>query len=454
MKVAFAFHNGDIPQALDWFEWAAQLGGCPDHECLLVADAGVQWSVCVQMLNAANAVFRKTRAITTDSPVTGWPLACNKMFFTAAKALQGESFLWMEPDAIPLRKDWLKQIESAYSGKGFMGAIITGMMFGKETRYMNGVAVYPEDAYLRMQPFEDSQLAFDVAAAEVMQDHGNNSDLFHCHWGFKDKAPSFGETHDGQLNKLPLNFISEKAVIFHRNKDRTLIPKLREKLFPRIAVVLPFCWRDAQAMYANLVHMEKLHGQLKATAVVHFDTTAPSANVAPILTQAKRVFTEVYPSRYPEPKVIGWPWAPNVAFAAAARYMHTHLRIPWLWLEADAVPVKKDWLSKISQEYASCGKEFMGCHIEGIVHGIGHYNGVMVYPPDTALICQKGMRATNLAFDTEMAHEIHGRAFDSKLIQHHRGQPSFNSIADVQRNIGAETVLYHPCKDGSIFRFI
>ncbi len=461
MLLALGFCTKDAKTAIDWMQWVSELGGCPQHECLLVADAGVQWNTCLQILTLANQTFRKASIITTDKPYDGWPLACNKMFFTAAKWAQEnktDPWLWMEPDAIPLKRGWLDSIQTEYNRRGapFMGAIVDGRMFGSDVKYMNGVSVYSDDAYTLLKPFEDSALAFDVAAAPTLLAHGVNSELFHCHWGGKERAPSFvGARNISDPDHLvELRFISDKAVIFHRNKDGTLIHLLREKFFPQIVVMLPFCWKDANLMYQNLQHMQRLHGLKKAIAILHYDSTAPAHAIGPIMVQSKAVFTEVYQSRYPEPKVVGWPWAPNVAFAYAARYMASHLRKPWLWLEADAVPTKKDWLERIAADYASCGKEFMGCHIEGIIPHTGHYNGVMVYPPDTATILRKGMQATNFAFDTEMAGEIHGRAHNSRLIQHNRAQPSFNSIGDIQAHIWPETVLYHPVKDSSLFRFL
>lgn len=460
MLVALGFCEKDWKSALEWIGWVEELGACTKHECLLVADAGMHWGYVLQLLTRANQVFKKASVITTDKPYAGWPKACNKMFFAAAKWAQNHQkpWLWMEPDAIPLRRHWLDQIENNYGAAGapFMGAFVDGVMFGQQKRYMNGVAVYPGNAYTIMKHLEDSELAFDVACAEMMIGTGVNSELFHCHWGYKDKAPMFvpARADSDPENHVTLDFIRPQAVLFHRNKDGTLIQLLRERIFPRIVVMLPFCWRDAQLMYQNLQHMERMHGQKKAAAVLHFDNTAPQQTLGPLMTQARRVFSECYASRYQEPKVVGWPWAPNTSFAMAARYMQTHLRRPWLWLEADAVPMRKDWYELICMEYAAAGKEFMGCHIQGIVPHTGHYNGVAVYPPDAATILQKGMRATSLAFDTEMASEMVHRAHNSRLIQHNRGQPGFHTIGDVQAHVWPETVLYHPCKGGDLFRLL
>jgi hypothetical protein len=79
-----------------------------------VADAGTPWPDCAELLGLANKLFRRANLITNKAPVKGWPTGANSLFFTAAEHVKANklgTWLFMEPDAIPLRSGWLDTLE-------------------------------------------------------------------------------------------------------------------------------------------------------------------------------------------------------------------------------------------------------------------------------------------------------------------------------------------------------
>lgn len=216
-------------------DWIGQLGGCPNHECLLVADAGTQWSVCLDISNKANKVFRRAKLIHTEQPVSGWPQGPNTMFFTAAKVMaeRKQPFLLLESDAVPLKKHWLEEIEAAYKG-GFMGCIYDCQDVGLVGQFMSGVAVYPDNAWSLLKDISQTA-AWDVAGARIMLKFGAHTDLIQHFWGQRDLAPTFSETKSERspINTFTRGNLLANACIFHRNKDGSLIRLLRNQMFPK-----------------------------------------------------------------------------------------------------------------------------------------------------------------------------------------------------------------------------
>ncbi len=210
-------------------------------------------------------------------------------------------------------------------------------------------------------------------------------------------------------------------------------------------------------MLDTLQWMGKLHGALNFNAVLFFPANTSRKVVAPIYDAARAVF-HAEQHFYPCPANLDWPVGPNMAWQQVARYMLVTNR-SWLWLEADAIPLKPDWLTRLDAAYAHCGKSFMGA----IVPNMGHCNGVAIYPLDTALRCPKAMVTTTQAWDYVMRDEMIDDCYDaSDLIFHFWGvvndrphpqygsAPHFKSLSDVKRWIPKNAVLMHRCKDGSL----
>lgn len=211
-------------------------------------------------------------------------------------------------------------------------------------------------------------------------------------------------------------------------------------------------------MLSNLQWMATLHGlSAHASLLCHPPDVAPKL-VDSICTAARAVFPTVNRVKCPGSSNSGWPRGPNTAWQTAARHMAKR-NDEWLWLEADAIPVKCDWLSQLQSAYTRHGKAFMG----PVVAGMGHCNGVAVYPANAAKRCPRAMSATRQAWDYVMRDEMIRDCHDAgDLIFHFWGlvndrphpttgnPPHFASMADVKRWIPESAVLVHRVKDSSL----
>jgi len=240
MICVIPFHPGDIARAIDLLEWCIQLGRCKAHDCLLVADAAVQWSDCLRAQELAQDCFKSVELICTDQPLLGWPSAANAMFLLSASHLASrrQPFFWCEPDCIPLRAGWLDDLERDYllRGKPFLGALVRSTQVGLPPVSLGGCAVYPFDAAERLRAFCSGTRAWDVASAEAVVPFSSDTKLIHHFWGQPQLAPTFAlhKTPESSINTFTLEHIRKDAAVFHRNKDGSLIRLLKQRDFSHL----------------------------------------------------------------------------------------------------------------------------------------------------------------------------------------------------------------------------
>lgn len=169
-----------------------------------------------------------------------WPTLANWAWQSTARhihdlkqngMIEQDCWFWWEQDAIPLKPDWLEQLEAEYrrGGKAFMGHRVHQM------DHINGVAVYPwnvcEYTYKAM-------LCQAAAWDYVMRDetkgvtHACNHLIGHI-WNIgKDgiptngdgKAPTFRDWDEVE------RLVDPSLVIMHRCKDGSLADRLMERM--------------------------------------------------------------------------------------------------------------------------------------------------------------------------------------------------------------------------------
>ncbi len=417
MKVAIPICPADAERAFELLTWIGQLGPCSQHDCVLILDAGVDWTHALALSELANRVFRSASVVATQLPVVGWPDGANALFLECARYLREETFLWLEPDAIPLRKGWLDILEKTV-GFGFLGHIYDSNKEGLPPRVMSGIAIYPPHAIDFIEPLmrQHPTWAWDIAGAPVMVERGHHSPLIHHFWGQKDLPPTFVsvKAQDSPKNAFTLNDINKGAVIFHRNKDGSLIQELRYSLgmdsppddttsltssSGNLVVVLPVCNVDVELMIKSLEWMNDLGMEKTHAALLSFDQTTIRYAIPKVKARAEQVFTSVATTSYKIRRGTAFPQ--TAAWQHAAREMMT-VGKPWVWLEADNVILKKDWLLRLEAEYERAGKSFAG----PFMPGRGHINGSAIYPRNTPQRVPRTMSHTNNAFDVEMATEM------------------------------------------------
>lgn len=140
---------------------------------------------------------------------------------------------------------------------------------------------------------------------------------------------------------------------------------------------------------------------------------------------------------------------PNAMWTQAAREMARRAQGPWLWLEPDAVPIRRDWLALLTAEYQRGGKPFMG----GLAPKDGRMSGVAVYHQNTAKTCERAMRSGKIAFDYAGAGDFlrQGVHFTDLIADQFRCDP-FKDGEDFDRRVPPATAIHHGDK-GSIYKF-
>lgn len=159
---------------------------------------------------------------------------------------------------------------------------------------------------------------------------------------------------------------------------------------------------------------------------------------------------------------------PNSSFRQIAWYFYHNKKGPYFWCEMDCIPLTKDAFTKIEHEYTTVavpsGKQFMGAYVE-LESVPVHMSGNAVYPtniPELAptLVIRtewtpKGQtQAFELAFDIAGAKETVPKAHFTNLIQHKFRHPGFKSRQEFDDMIDPNAVVFHSCKDGSIYQYL
>lgn len=241
--VVIPYHAGDLEITTKLLQWIAELGSCKPHSLLLCADSLVPQGEMRELMDIARPHFvRVTTMIVTVPPSTPeqkvWPP--NIVFLNVARQVHETSkfpFLFLEPDAIPMYSGWLDDIAEEYaeSPMRFMGSLIKqNGQEGLPPEYLNGVAVYPNDAitvFDKIASIKDGTQAFDIGSASIAVPRSANTPLIQHFWGTKEMPPVFVESKspDSPKNHVTLEFIRPAVAIFHRSKDGKLIDLLRAK---------------------------------------------------------------------------------------------------------------------------------------------------------------------------------------------------------------------------------
>ena len=283
LTVVIPFTQADAALAESLLEWIEKLGGCPANPCLLVADCKLAKDVVKAVADRARRAFLTVTVTATpfSLPNEKWPIGPNWMFETALRAFgerNDRPFLWLEPDATPMKASWLADIENAYLAcckrKPFMGQVMRPGLAGLPNEMLSGVAVYPADACKRLLKeviASKTKKAFDVATAEIVAPIAQHTRLiWNFHGPSRDASPTFVRVIEKghPKNALPLSAIPTPTVLFHRCKDASLINLLRGDSDATIAqILMAFLARDSEAK--GPATMAKTEPRLRETMFYH-----------------------------------------------------------------------------------------------------------------------------------------------------------------------------------------
>lgn len=223
MLTALSFCHKDHELALKQAKWINRLGGASSHPCCVVFNHMAKEYSEPIIKELKEAFLMMDVLIVSDNVEQKWPFAPNHMFQRFNKDYiqnREEPYLWMEPDAIPLTKEWLNTIELEFKAcrKPFMGDYVNVVVDGKQVpEHMSGVAVYRQIDFNAPSYITASNIAWDVVAARDILPKFHATKLIQHEWRpetFKDKAA--------------LSRIRKGAVIYHQNKDGSLIDILSD----------------------------------------------------------------------------------------------------------------------------------------------------------------------------------------------------------------------------------
>ena len=232
-------------------------------------------------------------------------------------------------------------------------------------------------------------------------------------------------------------------------------------------LVLAFCSKDWELAERNLAWMKELDGHLPFRCVLSYDNETPQGAVQRCETIARSLFKETELFWYPAPVKKYWPAAPNCAWQNAARYIAAVHQDSWLFLEPDAIPIRKGWLTELADAHRKGGKPFSG----SIVRDMGHFNGVAIYPTVVAQYAQDPLMVEEVAWDVvigsvldsskpnnEFVNDVKHLIQHCWLMDHEKGEasngvgvmPTFNDTHDIVKWVNLDACLFHRCKDGTI----
>lgn len=218
-------------------------------------------------------------------------------------------------------------------------------------------------------------------------------------------------------------------------------------------VALGFCHKDYIAAEKMFRWMVELDGQQKNhTLVLVAAAGMDKKQLNLVKSAAESAFHKVFTIMPVKPDERGWPVSSNHLFLTGYKFIQRMGGSPWLWIEADCVPIKPLWLDALWGEYQSFGKPFMGCIYEA---PWPHLTGCAIYPAMIENYNPRVLKPDMMAWDMVDTDRTIPHVHHTGQYQHVWGNfkyniaPTFPSQASM-RLLKPEAVLFHRCKDGSL----
>ncbi len=235
LLIALPFFSADSWLAAKNIEFAIELDGKCDFECLLVSDAATDMTPVAER---AATYFKKVHRYIYGRPMArNWPIPQNNAFCQTARHVAAKfktPWFWWETDAVPTKPGWLATLREEYrkGGKPFGGH------WNYEAKIFNGVAIYPASV---------ARYSLKAASADLLELRKQpDGTMYQPPWDFYCSAEVFPKLHimNGVMQHLwdmdgkPITFpdqasvdklLRPEVVLFHRTKGGDLIDRLRER---------------------------------------------------------------------------------------------------------------------------------------------------------------------------------------------------------------------------------
>ena len=256
-------------------------------------------------------------------------------------------------------------------------------------------------------------------------------------------------------------------------------------------IVIPISKSDAVTLPLAcevLLH----HGQIPGHEIVLMPTPSCHSDAMDAAQKLRGICTDVTVVQTTADFINGWPRASNNHWHFAVDYLDRIIgnRLPWLWMELDAVPMCKGWAQILYDAYCVADKPFFGFTKDTqfvsdarpepyTKPGDTFLLGVAIYPPGLSqdqmikpLFNNMGLIDVNSSpgdpFDVYMRGVFNIRGVHSatqivdrwRTVNYRRegGQIVCDPLANERfaraGSIPPEAVLVHGCKDGSLQRLV
>jgi hypothetical protein len=218
---AIPFYPGDMKLACRMMQWVVELETPKAERAILIPSATCTPRDIYLVYRAASECFSEVLVDVCELPDAAWPVGPNRLFEWAGNRLR-RPFLWLEPDCVPLHKDWLSELDEEY--KSSAKPILADWY---DNQHTSGIAVYaPAEARL-LSATGDQKQAWDSREPGLFRSLSQPTrKIQHC-WGVQNVPPTFDPSKTSKEGATTISFIRHGAGIFHRCKDASLMRVLR-----------------------------------------------------------------------------------------------------------------------------------------------------------------------------------------------------------------------------------
>lgn len=216
LLIVVPFHASDAPLAERLVDWIYELENRRQHgHCLLVSAHNVHDEMRLKMKLAAEVAFESSDLVVLGKESRTPTEGTNNLFQETAKFVSQHyrwSWLWLEPDCVPLRTGWREQLLLAYNAqpRRFMGPHLRFSQKTGDKLTLGRIAVYPTDAVTDLAPYCGSIIPFNQIAGDVIVPRSTKSRLIQ------------------ETRWQPGAEVRSDAVLLHSDKSGLLIQQFRE----------------------------------------------------------------------------------------------------------------------------------------------------------------------------------------------------------------------------------
>lgn len=227
---------------------------------------------------------------------------------------------------------------------------------------------------------------------------------------------------------------------------------------------LAYCHRDADAARRWLAWVSFLSRE-KEPVLRHDLVVMRTQRMKAETLPADIVGVRVVDAICPDEDERGYPGSATHLFIRTLEYCNKkYPGRPVMFCEADTVALRPDWMDAITEEYAACGKPFMGQHVTTSV--CPHMAGCGVYPaqwrnlaPLLAGILQAPRDSSLFGKDKGQAWDIYAASDIEPQMAHAESiqqiwKPGWWLTEKSLGRISRKAALFHQDKEGSLIRLL